>query len=78
MLPTIDRKIPLGDEIIVELYNRYLLLLDELNNYRSKILYFMQVEDDKNPEYILELKNIKFNERISKLEQWSENQIETF
>lgn len=68
--PAIDRQKPVNEEIILELYNRYLLLTGELDNYKHKIIYFLQAEDDQEPEFLLEQRNISFNERISKIEGW--------
>jgi hypothetical protein len=34
MIPPIDRKQPVNEEIILELYNRYRMLLDELTTFK--------------------------------------------
>ncbi len=77
-LPLLDRKKPVNEEIIVELYNRYRMLLDELSSYKSKLIYFLQVEDEKDPEYLLETKNINFHERINKLEDFLKAHMEDY
>ncbi|CDW80055.1 UNKNOWN [Stylonychia lemnae] len=73
--PSIDRQTRVNDDILQELYNRYTLLLDELNSYKSKILYFLQTEDnDQNPVFLIEKRSLNYKERISKLEEYQERQ----
>ena len=67
-MPEIDRDKPLNDDVVLELYNRYLLMLDELNNYRGKILYFFKCDDEKGKEKILEIQNLDFDKRLRSLE----------
>ena len=45
-LPQVDRQTGLDSEVVQELYNRYMFLLDELNAYRGRILYFLNFEGD--------------------------------
>lgn len=53
-------------------------MLDELDSYKQKILYYLQSEDDKNQEKQLELRNLKFHERIQELELWQEKHMNEF
>lgn len=53
-------------------------MLDELDSYKQKILYFLQNEDDKDPEKQLEIRNLKFHERIQDIEFWQEKHINEY
>eukprot|EP00347_Sterkiella_histriomuscorum_P014985 403358753 len=68
-----ERSTKVNDDILQELYNRYTMLVDELDAYKSKILYFLQTEDnDQSPEFLMEKKTINFRERIARIESWQE------
>ena len=55
------------------------MLLDELDSYKQKILYFLRIEDtDQSPEYLLEKKNLNFNDRINKLHDWTERHAKEY
>jgi hypothetical protein len=46
------------------LYNRYLLFLKELDAYKQKLVYFMNVDKD-DPELKITMLNLDFDTRIS-------------
>lgn len=46
LIPQINRKTIVNDDILQELYNRYTMLLEELDSYKQKILYYLQTEDN--------------------------------
>ena len=46
IFPILNRSTKVNDDILQELYNRYTLLLDELDAYKQKILYYLQTEDN--------------------------------
>ena len=54
---------PINNEIVHMLYNKYLLMLRELDAYKNKIVYFLNT-DETDPEYKLETMNLDFDNRI--------------
>ena len=45
-------------------------MLDELNTYRGKLMYFFKSENEWEKEYVLQMRNLNFNERLSKIESF--------
>lgn len=67
-----NSKYKFNDEVVYELYNRYKQIIEELDNYKQNLFYF--VEGD-TPEQELNEWNSNLSGRVETIEQQSKNTI---